>query len=189
METALAQLDALDYSQSSLKFDNRHIFRAMAEGIVNGVTGDRPAWNEAHPAWDQVFFTYHPDGDASRNSSNWFHKDVWLDANGVEVWKEMSKVYPVMLNDYQLTDPVKPSLFLEGSYEYGTYRHECGWVTPVKVHRQFYHTFFAGGAGHTYGAGPIWAMRGNGGDYNCGYTWQRDGRYRIRSRWSIQLSI
>jgi hypothetical protein len=85
----------------------------------------------------------------------------------------MQEVYPVMLADYRRTDPVKPSLFLEGSYEYGTYRHECGWVTPVMVRRQFYHTFFAGGAGHTYGAGPIWAMRGNGGDYNCGYTWQQ----------------
>ena len=78
-----------------------------------------------------------------------------------------------MLGDSQLNEPVKPSLFLEGSYEYGSYRHECGWITPLRIRRQFYHTFFAGGAGHTYGAGPIWAMRGNEGDYNCGYTWQQ----------------
>jgi hypothetical protein len=168
-----AQLDALDFNSSQLKFDLRPIYRAMAEGIVHGVTGASPAWNQVHPAWDKVLMTYHPDGDAHANSSNWFHHDVWLDANGVEVWKEVQEVYGVMLKDYQLTNPVKPSLFLEGSYEYGTYRHECGWVTPVMVRRQFYHTFFAGGAGHTYGAGPIWAMRGNGGDYNCGYTWQQ----------------
>lgn len=167
------QLEKLDYSIDLMKFDDRHIYRAMAEGIVRGVTGDQPAWNESHPAWDEVFLTYHPNGDAHDNSSDWFHKDIWLDANGVEVWGNMNAVYPVMLIDYQLTDPVKPSLFLEGSYEYGTYSHECGWVTPVRVRRQFYHTFFAGGAGHTYGAGPIWAMRGNDGDYNCGYTWQQ----------------
>ena len=117
--------------------------------------------------------TYHPDGDATDNSSKWFHEDAWLNANGVEVWREVDQVYPAMLDDYQLTDPVKPSLFLEGSYEYGSYRHECGWVTPVKLRRQMYHTFFAGGAGFTYGAGPIWAMRGNGGDYNYGYTWKQ----------------
>jgi hypothetical protein len=85
----------------------------------------------------------------------------------------MDQVYPTMLSEYQLNKPIKPSLFLEGSYEFGTYRHECGWVTPVWVRRQFYHTFFAGGAGHTYGAGPIWAMRGTGGNYNCGYTWKQ----------------
>lgn len=168
-----AQLDALDYSPALLKYDHRAIYRAMAEGIVHGVTGESPAWNQPDPAWDRVLMTYHPNGDAFDNSSSWFHHDVWLDANGVEVWKEVQEVYGVMLRDYQRTEPVKPSLFLEGSYEYGTYRHECGWVTPVMVRRQLYHTFFAGGAGHTYGAGPIWSMRGNGGDYNCGYTWQQ----------------
>jgi hypothetical protein len=145
----------------------------MAEGLVQGVSGESPKWNETHAAWDEVFLTYHPNGDYPYGSSQWFHTDAWLDANGVEVWKEVQDVYRSMLDDYQLDAPVKPSLFLEGSYEYGTYRHECGWVTPVMVRRQLYHTFFAGGAGHTYGAGPIWAMRGNEGDYNCGYTWQQ----------------
>lgn len=168
-----AQFDAWDKNQKYAKFDRRQIYRAMAEGIANGVAGGEPAWDEKHSAWDAVLMTYHPDGDASFNSSTWFHSDVWLDVNGVEVWKEVDKVHRIMLNDYQRIGPIKPSVFLEGSYEYGTYRHECGWVTPVRVRRQFYHTFFAGGAGHTYGAGPIWAMRGNDGDYNCGYTWQQ----------------
>lgn len=116
--------------------------------------------------------TYHPDGDPRLNSSTWFHEDAWLTANGVEVWRDVDQVYGTMSADYQRT-PVKPSLFLEGSYEFGSYKHECGWVTPLKARRQIYHTFFAGGAGHTYGAGPIWAMRGNAGDYNCGYTWRQ----------------
>lgn len=74
-------------------------------------------------------------------------------------------------NVYQLNNPVKPNLFLEVSYEYGSYGHECGWVTPVKIRRQIYHTFFAGGAGHTYGAGSLCAMRGTGND--CGYPWKQ----------------
>ncbi len=168
-----AQFMGYDKNQNYADFDNRNIFRAMAEGLVRGVTGQQLAWNEKGKAWDEVFITYHPNGDAPYGSSQWFHSDTWLDANGVEVWKEVDDVYQMMLDDYKRIDPVKPSLFLEGSYEYGTYRHECGWVTPLKVRRQFYHTFFAGGAGHTYGAGPIWAMRGNEGDYNCGYTWQQ----------------
>lgn len=168
-----AQFKGYDKNQKYDEYDYRHIYRAMAEGIVYGVTRKNPSWNEKHSAWDEVFLTYHPNGDAPYGSSQWFHEDVWQDVNGVEVWKEVNDVYRTMVDDYQLSNPVKPSLFLEGSYEYGTYRHDCGWVTPVRVRRQFYHTFFAGGAGHTYGAGPIWAMRGNEGDYNCGYTWQQ----------------
>jgi hypothetical protein len=168
-----AQFKGYDKNQKYSDYDNRHIYRAMAEGIVQGATGQAPAWNEANQAWNEVFFTYHPNGDYPYGSAQWFHEDVWLDANGVEVWKEVDDVYRTMLDNYQLSDPVKPCLFLEGSYEFGTYRHECGWVTPVRVRRQFYQTFFAGGAGHTYGAGPVWSMRGNEGDYNCGYTWQQ----------------
>ena len=170
---AKAQIKGYDKNNNYQDWDKRSVFRAMAEGIAQGVTGQKPVWNQTSPAWNQVFMTYHPDGDVTDNSSLWFHEDAWLTANGVEVWREVDKVYPTMLGEYQLNKPIKPSLFLEGSYEFGSYRHECGWVTPVKVRRQIYHTFFAGGAGHTYGAGPIWAMRGNGGNYNCGYTWKQ----------------
>ncbi|MBD5782503.1 DUF4038 domain-containing protein [Pelagicoccus sp. NFK12] len=168
-----AMLKGFDKNQNYHDYDNRAIYRSMAEGLAKGVTGQSPAWSKKHPAWDELFLTYHPDGDSRYNSSLWFHQDPWLDANGVEVWKEVDEVHRIMLDEYERVDPIKPSLFLEGSYEYGTYRHECGWVTPVRIRRQFYQTFFAGGAGHTYGAGPIWAMRGSEGDYNCGYTWQQ----------------
>ena len=170
---AKAYKKGYDRNQVYQDWDGRATFRAMAEGIVYGVTDQKPAWNEAHPAWNEVFMSYHPDGDPGANSSEWFHEDVWLTANGVEVWREVQLVYSTMLDEYQLEKPFKPSLFLEGSYEFGSYRYECGWVTPVKVRRQIYHTFFAGGAGHTYGAGPIWAMRGTGGGYSCGYTWKQ----------------
>jgi hypothetical protein len=78
-----------------------------------------------------------------------------------------------MAREYNLDNPKKPSLFLEGSYEFGAYGQECGYITPLRLRRQVYHTFFAGGAGHTYGAGPIWAMRGTQGNYNCGFTWEQ----------------
>ncbi|MBD0285980.1 MAG: DUF4038 domain-containing protein, partial [Flavisolibacter sp.] len=150
---AKAQFKGYDQNNHLQEWDKRSVFRAMAEGIAFGVTGQNLRWNEESPAWKKLFFTYHPDGDPLDNSSKWFHTDAWLTANGVEVWREVDEVYPVMLSEYRLTHPVKPSLFLEGSYEFGSYRHECGWVTPVRMRRQIYHTFFAGSAGHTYGAG------------------------------------
>jgi hypothetical protein len=168
-----AKLQGYNKHQHYLDYDFRGVYRSMAEGIVLGGSSKKLSWDTADEAWDDVFISYHPNGDYPYGSAQWFHSDPWLDANGVEVWKEVNDVYRAMLDDYQRKDPIKPSLFLEGSYEFGTYRHECGWVTPLKVRRQFYQTFFAGGAGHTYGAAPIGAMRGNAGDYNCGYTWQQ----------------
>lgn len=170
---AKAQIKGFDKNNKYQEWDKRSVFRAMAEGIGKGVTEQKLVWNQPDAAWKDIFITYHPDGDPFDNSSKWFHEDAWLTANGVEVWKEVDKVYQVMFEEYHLQNPTKPSLFLEGSYEFGSYKHECGWVTPVRVRRQIYQTFFAGGAGHTYGAGPIWAMRGTGGDYNCGYTWKQ----------------
>jgi hypothetical protein len=168
-----AKLQGYNKHQQYIDYDFRTVYRSMAEGILQGASGTTLSWDTASDAWDEVFISYHPNGDYPYGSAQWFHSDPWLDANGVEVWKEVDDVHRAMLDDYQRTDPVKPSLFLEGSYEFGTYRHECGWITPLKIRRQFYQTFFAGGAGHTYGAAPIWAMRGNAGDYNCGYTWQQ----------------
>lgn len=170
---AKGQMRGYDNHSQFFEFDKRDVFRAMAEGLGRGATGKVLRWNKPNPAWGRIFITYHPDGDATVNSSVWFDEDAWLSANGVEIWREVDQVYSVMRSEYALSALVKPSLFLEGSYEYGSYRHECGWVTPLKTRRQFYHTFFAGGAGHTYGAGPVWAMRGDGGDYSCGYTWKR----------------
>ena len=56
----------------------------------------------------------------------------------------------------------------EGAYEYGRYLTECGWVTPRRLRQQAYHTFFAGAAGFTYGAYPVWAMRST----HCGMDWR-----------------
>mgnify|MGYP006278582933 FL=1 len=50
-------------------------YRVLAEGIVKGVTGEDVAWDQEHPAWDEVLMTYHPSGAPLRNSSEWFHTD------------------------------------------------------------------------------------------------------------------
>ena len=145
----------------------------MAEGLARGVTGQQPRWNENHPAWKDVFITFHPMAIPWDNSSKWFHGDAWLTVNGVEVWSEVDQVYP--------GDGERVSAHRTGqtqSLPRGVLRIR---VVPARmrvgdalmVRRQFYHTFFAGGAGFTYGAGPVWAMRGTSGDYNCGYTWQQ----------------
>ncbi len=129
--------------------DFRSIYRAMAEGIIMGITGEQVRWNQPHPAWDVALMTYHPDGRPFYNSSNWFHSDAWLDFNMIETHIHRNDLYKAILNDYRLANPVKPTVLGEGHYEGLTNKHFAG---PIHIRRQAYQTFFAGGAGHTYGA-------------------------------------
>lgn len=142
--------------------DYRQIYRIMAEGIIHGITGQNPKWDEVHPAWDEALFTYHPDGHPFNNSSDWFHEDPWLDFNMIEthIWRD--SLYKSVLYDYKLSDPNKPTVMGEGHYEGYTNNK---FADAGAIRRQAYQTFFAGGAGHTYGGyldgngnGPLFSL-------------------------------
>ncbi len=155
--------------------DQRPVYRAMAEGIGRGVSGNQTLqFNVPHADWDQTFMTFHAvqapylsNGARGGSSSIWFHHDAWLDVNMMETFSWLDRIYPLVSEDYQRTDPVKPTIHGEGAYEEGKYGHDCGWLTPLRVRRQAYHAFFAGAAGHTYGHWSIWPFRGK----NCEKTW------------------
>ena len=133
-----------------------HVYRAMAEGIGQGVTDRTLHWNRQDEGWDELMMTYHPDGAPAYNSSNWFHGDAWLDFNGIETWKAIDKVYETVARDYALVKPSKPTMLLEGAYEQGKYPSPSDRVSAQKARQQAFHTFFAGGAGYTYGGFPVW---------------------------------
>lgn len=129
--------------------DFRHIYRRMAEGLANGVTGRQLYWDKQDKAWDEVMMTYHPNGAPFHNSSEWFHNDPWLDFNMIQTFIHKEDVYDAVLKDYYLENPVKPTVLGEPEYEgfYGEYV-----IQGADMRRQMYQTFFAGGAGFTYGA-------------------------------------
>jgi hypothetical protein len=156
--------------------DQRQVYRAMAEGIAHGVTGNESLkWDKPNNDWDKVLMTFHAvqtpwnNGDKGGSSSKWFHNDAWLDINMLETWAWPESIYRLVKQDYDLKNPVKPTIMGEGAYEYGKYlaKYDCGWVTPRLVRQQGYHTFFAGATGHTYGAYPVWPML----KYECGMHW------------------
>ena len=140
-------------------------YRAMAEGIIKGITGDTVRWNEGSPIWDYALMTYHPDGSPMRNSSRWFHNDPWLDFNMIETHRSRDKVYAAVQQDYELRDPVKPTVQGEPDYE-GT---RPNMVTAgIHIRRQALQSYFAGAAGFTYGGkidqygnGPLWSPYNN----------------------------
>jgi len=156
--------------------DQRSVYRAMAEGIGRGTSGNATLkWNESHPDWDKSIITFHAvrtpglsgEGAEGGSSSIWFHDDAWLDVNLMETFRWMHKIYPYVMEDYQ-KKPTKPTVMGEGAYEIGKYKNDCGYITPVKVRRQGYHTFFAGATGYTYGHWSVWPFRGA----YCDVPWQ-----------------
>ncbi len=125
-------------------------YRSMAEGILTGITGEEVPWNEESPYWDYALMTYHPDGTPFKNSSTWFHHDLWLDFNMIETFRHRDLVYEAVQKDYALSVPVKPTVMAEPAYE--GERIPTGFSTGVQMRRQAFHSFFGGAAGFTYGA-------------------------------------
>ncbi len=153
--------------------DRRAVYRALAEGIGRGVTGAKLRWDRPHPRWNDLLMTYHPDGDPFLNSSDFFHADAWLDANGIETWRSTDQVQTAVERDYRRNDPVKPTLFLEGAYEGGRYPEPGGEITELKARRQAWQAMLSGAAGHTYGAGSMWHFQRQPRDTVPAGQWKR----------------
>jgi hypothetical protein len=140
-------------------------YRAMAEGIITGITGESVGWNEDSPLWDHAMMTYHPDGSPLKNSSRWFHDDPWLDFNMIETHRHRDMVYQAVRSDYELSEPVKPTVMGEPDYEGA----RPNMITAgIHVRRQAFQGYFAGAAGFTYGGkidhegnGPLWSPYNN----------------------------
>ncbi len=131
--------------------DYRQVFRAMAEGVADGVNGVDQQDGKAD--YGTTLMSYHP-RKWMPNSSEWFHDDPWLDFNSIQD-QPLDQIAAVTL-DYGLS-PAKPTWLFEGGYEYrgagkGQYRD---W----QIRFQSYQTVFAGGFGVTYGSMNI---------YHCG---------------------
>ena len=135
-------------------------YRAMAEGIIWGITGEQLKWNQPSDAWDYALMTYHPSGDPMKNSSLWFHQDPWLDFNMIETHRSRDQVYAAVAQDYQLDNPIKPTVMAEPAYE-----GQQPSIPSEGIHmrQQAYQSMFAGAAGFTYGGqidaagrGPLW---------------------------------
>jgi hypothetical protein len=115
------------------------ILRELAAGLHEGDGGSH-------------LITFKP--DPAPYSSSFLHNESWLDFDGMQTWKSVELIYPMVTKDYNLK-PVKPVLMAEGAYEAGT---EYGFdVTPLWIRRQAYYSYLAG-AHHTYGHNDSWRV-------------------------------
>jgi len=122
------------------KKDYRNVFRAMAEGVADGVNGINQQDTKAD--YSTTLMSYHP-RKWMPNSSEWFHKDAWLDFNSIQD-QPKDQILASEL-DYGL-NPAKPTWLFEGGYE-----HRRRVYKDWQIRFQSYQTVFAGGFGITYG--------------------------------------
>jgi len=120
--------------------DYRGVFRALAEGIADGVNGESRRDGKAD--YSTTLMSYHPQ-KWQPNSSAWFHNDPWLDFNSIQ--DQPKDQIAAIEHDYALV-PAKPTWLFEGGYE-----HRRGVYGDWQIRYQSYQTVFAGGFGITYG--------------------------------------
>ncbi len=128
------------------------IWRAMAEGITEGVGGN-----------DKALITFHPqpNGLEDAGSARWFHNDPWLDFNMFQTGHcRENNVWDRIQVAYKKT-PVKPVLDGETLYEDHPVcfnAKDLGTSSAYDIRKHAYLDVFAGAFGHTYGCHDIWQM-------------------------------
>ncbi len=123
--------------------DYRDVFRAMAEGVADGVNGINQQDGKAD--YSTTLMSYHPK-KFTPNSSEWFHNDPWLDFNSTQD-QPKDQITAITL-DCGLS-PAKPTWLFEGRYEHYVKGSEI--YKDWQIRFQSYQTVFAGGFGITYG--------------------------------------
>ncbi|MFT7247606.1 MAG: hypothetical protein ACI97P_000374 [Arcticibacterium sp.] len=126
------------------------VWREMAKGIEDGLG-----------IFGSGIFTFHPQPTATGGSSNWFHKDKWLDFNMHQTGHcPDGFTYKKISHDYNLK-PIKPTLDSEPLYEDHPNcfnAKELGYGVASDIRRIMFWNVFAGAFGQSYGCHDVWQM-------------------------------
>lgn len=144
--------------------DGIKIWKSMAEGITDGVSGKNSQDGKAD--WSKTFMTFH----CYKSTSTWFHDDPWLD---MHMWgsyhekRDNERAYFVPQQDWKLPIP-KPTLNSEPAYESHPINYDAdaslGVFDDFDARQVAYWSVFAGTCGHTYGCHPVWKCNRDTGD-------------------------
>lgn len=131
------------------------LWRAMAEGITDGTNGEKKLDGKAD--YTTTLMTHH----SYNSSSNWFHKDAWIDFHSWGSYHaeiDNFRSIELALKDWDLPNP-KPTLNSEPCYEAHGINYaidDNGYFTSTDVRIAAYWSVFSGSCGFTYGCHPIW---------------------------------
>lgn len=180
--------------------DYRPVWRELAEGLSDGLTGKRLKYNESREEWKKLLITYHACHEAETGLcstfSYWTPEDQWIGftmlQSGHGLYKKNYELVenerqPKKFGDLELIYPVWDG---EPAYE----MMPTTW--PVKdadsfhgtymVRKRAYWSLFSGSFGHTYGHASVWCSATEK-DKNmvCRHTWAE----AIKSEGSGQMKI
>ncbi len=142
--------------------DYRNLWRKMAEGLAEGVTGVQVAWNKPSQAWSELLITYHTcyemeTGEYS-TMSYWTAEDAWISFIALQSGHGLkTQSFNVVQKEVQ-REPRKPVIDIEPAYE----RMPMNWPKFFPLHgdsivrNRAYWAIFSGAAGHTYGHASVW---------------------------------
>ncbi|MGL4631166.1 MAG: glycoside hydrolase family 140 protein [Leadbetterella sp.] len=125
------------------------VWRAMANGIAEGVGGH-----------DKALITFHPQPNTG-GASDYFHEEAWFDFNMFQTGHCRDEaVFDKIKGSYD-RPTVKPVIDAEPIYEDHPvcFRpNDLGTSNAYDVRKSAYLDLFAGAFGHTYGCHDIWQM-------------------------------
>ena len=125
--------------------DDRVIVAAMARGLRAGGAGQ--------------LITYHPNG--ARRATKYFDDD-WLDYEMFQTGHDRRQLdFAYVRASREQGSRPRPVVNAEPRYEDHPDRFDQGayeWMDQADVRQALYWTFFAGGAGYTYGCHDVWQM-------------------------------
>ncbi len=129
------------------------VWRAMAEGVQEGVGGP-----------DKAMMSFHPQPNGAEGGAvKWFQNDNWFDFNMHQNGHcRFTPVYDNITVSYN-RQPTRPTMDAEPIYEDHPVcfnAKELGTSNAVDVRQFAYLDLFAGAFGHTYGCHDIWQMYG-----------------------------
>lgn len=158
--------------------DYRPVWRALAEGVAHGVTGQRLHWNVPDPLWQEIPMTYHPchENETGRCStmSYWTDDEAWIsfimlqsghNAN-IRSWELVENEYDrasiARRNDTGNAARIMPVWDGEPAYEMmpTSFPEFTDFHGPWMVRRRAYWSLFAGAFGFTYGHCSVWSSIG-----------------------------
>lgn len=178
--------------QDNQPYDDRAIWRAMAEGIKEGEGNNRH------------FMTYHTAG-GSNSTSQFIHTEPWLEMNSFQSGHgaRETPAWDWVTRDLAIQPP-KPTLDMEPCYEDhpvnpwdGKWTRQRGYFTAYDVRARIYRGVFAGSCGVTYGHHHIWQFLDtnyykpiNIGDTIIGWSkaMRAEGAYQMRHLKNLLLS-
>lgn len=145
---------AATYKNKDKFYDDRPIWRAMAEGLKEG---------DKFSGVPERLMTYHPMGGKGSRTSLDIHQETWLDMNAFQSGhgSKDPDCWNWVVEDLQ-KEPKKPTIDMEPCYEdhpvnpWNNWTREKGYFTPYDVRCRMYRSVVAGAAGVTYGHHQIW---------------------------------